>query len=252
MRNKKRAQMAIFVIIALFIVLALVLLLTLKKNPIIVTSNDVNMKSSVEKCARDAINEAAEKMLSQGGFITPLNYKKYNNINIEYLCENIGYYSQCVNQHPMLINEEINEIKNYIEPIVEQCFESSKNELEKRLYNVSMQSSNLTIEFAPGKIILRIDKKINIQKAEQSQIFDGFRVETINPLYDLSNVAVEIANQEAKYCYFEYVGYMILYPQFSIEKIALSDSTKIYTIEDVQSKKKMNIAIRSCVMAPGP
>jgi hypothetical protein len=44
---------------------------------------------------------------------------------------------------------------------------------------------------------------------------------------------------------------MILYPRFDIRKVAMSDSTKIYTIEDKYSEKEMNIAIRSCVIPPG-
>ena len=62
---------------------------------------------------------------------------------------------------------------------------------------------------------------------------------------------MEISNQEAKYCYFEYVGYMLLYPKMDIEKFAMSDSTKIYTLKDKKSDKEMNIAIRSCAIPPG-
>ncbi|HLC52957.1 MAG TPA: hypothetical protein VJK03_00280, partial [Candidatus Nanoarchaeia archaeon] len=64
-------------------------------------------------------------------------------------------------------------------------------------------------------------------------------------------VAIEISSQEAKYCYFEYVGYMILHPEFDIQKTALSDSTKIYTIKDIRTEEVMRIATRSCAIPPG-
>jgi len=96
-----------------------------------------------------------------------------------------------------------------------------------------------------------IGRKITLAKNEQSQTFNEYNIEVMNPLYDLSKVAIEIASQEAKYCYFEYVGYMILYPRFSIEKFAFSDSTKIYTIKDKYTNKEMNIAIRGCAIPPG-
>ena len=92
---------------------------------------------------------------------------------------------------------------------------------------------------------------MTIRERGNTQIIDGFDVQIISPLYDLVNVAVEIANQEAKYCYFEYVGYQVLYPNFDIRKFAFSEGTKIYTIKDKYSDKEMNIAIRSCAIPPG-
>ena len=249
--HNKKGQVAIFVIVAIIIVAIFVLYLALSNKPILSGQNEVNFQSAIDKCVKDAVEEATDKMIPQGGFIEPENYKIYKNTKVSYLCENIGYYKPCINQHPLLINEEVKEIENYIAPRVEQCFSNTKTELEKRNYNVLMSGMNLSVSLASGKIIIDIDRKVTLSKNEQTQTFDKFNVELTNPIYDLSKVAIEIANQESKFCYFEYVGYMILYPKVSIEKFAFSDSTKIYTIRDKQSKKEMNIATRSCAIPGG-
>ena len=70
-------------------------------------------------------------------------------------------------------------------------------------------------------------------------------------MYDLASVANEIASQEAKFCYFEYVGFNILYNDFDIRKDTLSDSTKIYTIKHKKTAAEMNIAVRGCAIPAG-
>lgn len=251
-KRDKKAQVAVFVLIALVIAAMIIVLFLISKKPsILPVSGDVSIQKSIEKCARDSVNEAVEKMLPQGGFVEPENYKVRKNIKVAYLCQNIGYFKPCISQHPMFINEEIREVENYVKPRVEQCFLDMKNEYEKRQYSVDMESMQLNVSLGSNRIYIFIDRKITLTKNEQSQSFNEYDIEVMNPLYDLSKVAIEIASQEAKYCYFEYVGYMILYPRFSIEKFAFSDSTKIYTVKDKYSNKEMNIATRSCAIPPG-
>ena len=76
----------------------------------------------------------------------------------------------------------------------------------------------------------------------------------ISPLFDLANIAREIVNQEAKYCNFEYLGFMLFYPRFNIDKKAVGSAettSKIYIIEDRATNKRLFIAIRSCAIPPG-
>jgi hypothetical protein len=114
-----------------------------------------------------------------------------------------------------------------------------------------MEESEYNLSLAPNRIFLKIEKKIEIGKNDIVRKYDKFDIEVISPIYDLGLVAMEIASQEAKYCYFEYVGYSIIYPDFSFEKFAMSDSTKIYSIEHLPSKQKLNMATRGCAIPPG-
>ena len=172
-------------------------------------------------------------------------------MKVAYLCENIGNYKPCINQHPMLLNEIKEEIRTYVSPRIEQCFSELKNEIEKKKGTVSYGPMSVDVLLGPTRVYLKIDKKITVKNWDDTRTFDSLSFEMVNPVYDLANVAIEIASQEAKYCYFEYVGYMVLYPQFDIRVHMMSDSTSIYTIKDKKSGKEMNIAIRSCAIPPG-
>jgi len=151
----------------------------------------------------------------------------------------------------MFLNEMKTEIANYGMPMIEQCFSNLKNEMEKRNYDVELGMMDIDVSFGPDRVFLDLIRKIKLTKNDEVQSFDNLKIEIISPLYNLGLVAIEIASQEAKYCYFEYVGYMILYPRFSIDKFAMSDSTKIYSIKDKKTEKELNIAIRSCAIPPG-
>ena len=98
---------------------------------------------------------------------------------------------------------------------------------------------------------MAVFRDFSFSKGGISQDFSSFATALKNPLYDIAYVANEIASQEAKFCYFEYVGFNILYNKFDIKKYTLSDSTKIYTIKDKQSGEEMNIAVRGCAIPAG-
>lgn len=237
---------------ALLILAAVILVfLAIRRPASISITEESDPKSFISRCARDSINEAADLMLMQGGFVSPENFKLYQNAKITYLCENIGNYLPCISQHPMLLNEMKKEIENYITPKLDSCFSQLKTELEKRNNQVEINQMNLDISLAPNRISSSIQRKLTITKNSETRAFENFDTEVISPLYDLALIAMEIANQEAKYCYFEYLGYMILYPRFHIEKTSLSDSTKIYKIKDTHSSKELVIATRSCAIPPG-
>lgn len=252
-RKSKKGQMTIWIIIALALVLAIVLFFLLRGEitPKVGEKIEENPKNYIASCVKKNVNEAIEKMLPQGGFISPKHTKLYKNINVGYLCYNSGNYHPCVNEHPMLLTEIKSEIKNYIEPRIEQCFQDYKEEMTARNVNVGIGDMEMIVELGPERVFVEIKRKITIGQKENSYILNDFDAEIINPVYDLARVAMEIASQEAEFCYFEYVGYMILYPKFKISIDTESDSTKIYTIEDKRSEKEMNIAIRSCAIPPG-
>ena len=251
--NNKRGQVAIFVIVAIIIVILILLFFFLRgeKKPISKKTIENDPRSFIDSCVKENVNEVVDKILPLGGFIKPWHSKLYNNLNITYLCYNIGNYHPCLNEHPMLMNEIKNEIKEYIEPRISQCFDLYKFEMEKRDVKVLLNPMKLDVDFGPSRIYIDIERKVSIFNKDEKYSLDNFNIDIISPLYDMTRIAMEIASQEAKYCYFEYVGYMILYPKFKIKVFPMSYSTKIYTIIDKNSKKEMNIAIRSCAIPAG-
>src|SRR3989338_102077 len=100
MKNiKKRAQMAIFVIVAIVLV-GIILLFFLFRGEI-VPPTEVKIKEDpkiyIDDCVRKNVNGAVDLMLPQGGLISPVHTKLYNDIKVGYLCYNSGSYFPCVN-----------------------------------------------------------------------------------------------------------------------------------------------------------
>jgi len=252
----RKSQVTIF-IIAGVVLIALVALLFLFRGKNIIevfTPGASTPETYIEKCVKEASSNAIDIMLGHGGYIDPKNSILYQDKNIQYLCYTNKYYYPCVNQEPMYITRLEEEIKGYIKDKVEDCFYSLKQDYEGKNYVVSLGTSNLKVDLIPKQVEIIIDKKVEIAKNEQTERFDSFKVKFNNPLYDLALVAIEAVNQEARFCYFEYLGYMMLYPSVEIEKKAVGEaetSSKIYTIMDRVTSKKLYIAIRSCAFPPG-
>lgn len=251
MKNKK-AQAVIWVIVALAIVIIIALIFVLRNKP---KGGEVEINydpsAYIEQCVRKEVLNVVDKMLPQGGFVNNENFKLYNNVSIEYLCNNKGNYLSCINQHPAYINELREEIKKNIFSNVDDCFAQLSELLKERNIQMGAGELFLEIELAPNRIIAKIDREVSLNGKETSQKIDNWNVEIPSPLYELANTAIEIVNNEAAYCYFEYVGYMVLHPEFIIEKKTLGDSSKLYSIEELKSKKKLQFFVRGCAIPPG-
>ena len=250
-KMNKQGQVAIWIIIALVIVALTALIFVIKPSFLSSSQSELYPQTLISSCISEAVNSATDIMLPQGGFIAPLNYKLHDNIKVSYLCQNIGQFRPCINQHPLLISEMEGEIANYITPKIDECFTSMKDTFQKQKYSVSMGDMTLNVSLMKGYAVVDINRSVVLTKNGQSQNYDSFQTKTTNPSYEMARVAEEIADQEAKYCYFEYVGYSILYPQFTVRAERMSDDTKIYSIEDKYSTKEMNLAIRGCSLPAG-
>ncbi len=247
----KGAQIGMWVIFAIAIIVVVALLFAIQKKPVPDQGIDYNPQSYIDGCTRKAVEEVVDKILPQGGFLNPGYFKLYNGTKVIVLCESREFYKTCVSQHPMLLNEIKGEILNYTLPRIEKCFDNLKAELEKTNAKVNYGLLTTSVDLGPERVYLNIKREVMITKNEQSMKFENFNVETVSPIYDLASIAVLIAGEEAKNCYFEYVGYELLHPSYKIDVFMFSDATRIYTLKDKDSGKIMNIATRSCVIKPG-
>lgn len=247
----KKAQIAMWVIITVAIVAVIGVFFLLTGGIIKIQPKEFNFQIAMEDCVKKSVNNVVDKMLPQGGFVNPLSYKVFSDTNVSVLCDTNTFYRSCVNQHPMYLDELKNEIVNYTTPDIKQCFDNVKAEAEKNNYNVDMGELAVEASFAPGRIYMLLSREIKITKQGQTSHINNVSLEILNPLYELANVAMVITNEEAKRCYFEYVGYMLLNPDLDISKFVMSDSTKVYTIKDKKTNKFMNMAVRSCLIRAG-
>jgi len=249
-RMNSRAQITIFIILGLILVVLLVMLF-LFINPLEVKIlDDKNPQACIETCTRKAVEEALPILSSQGGDIIPNGSVMYNLTEISYLCYNYEDYNPCINQRPLLIEHIENEITNYIEPIVAECFNDLETSLEKR-YEVKTSEMELKTKLHSGSVIVEIKKDFKMSRKGEIRDFNEFVMHMVHPIYDLAELSMEIVNQEASYCNFDYLGYMILHPRYDITKFKTGDSDIIYKVTEVNTDETFTFAIRGCVLPSG-
>jgi len=251
LKMRSKAQVTIFIILALIIIVAIVILFILIRRPVIEIEDVENPQAYVESCVREAVEEALEILMPQGGDIEPEGSVMYNGKEITYLCYNSNYYSPCVNQRPMLIEHIEEEIEDYIIPKVNNCFNSLQMELEKKNYEVVLGDMVLETQLQTRQVVVNIDRDFGMSKRDSVRNFDNFKMNLIYPVYELAEIAMEIVNQESHYCNFDVLGFMIIYPEYDIQKFRTGDSDIIYSLREIVSGKEFKFAIRSCVMPAG-
>ena len=246
----KKGQITIFIILAILIVIAIVVLFFFLGRNYTQSRETQDTQSYIDKCIRDYLQVSAQKILEGGGKIEPQSYLMYKSEKYNYLCYQQNYYLTCVNQFPMLKSVVEDEIKKDIDFQVRKCFDNLKQDLQDNGFDVSDSSLDFSVELVPGRILVEVDKKIDINKAESSESFSKFDSQILSPLYGLVMIAREIVNQESQYCNFEYNGYMLLHPEYNIKRIDYDDS-KVYLLTDTKTGKLFKFAVRSCAFPPG-
>ncbi len=225
--------------------------------PTIGEKPEENPNIFLESCIEDKIKEAVELISSQGGYISNPLHKTFKFedeeefTDISYLCYTQTSYLPCVNQEPMLIQHLKNEMKNYISNDVGDCFDKLTLSLEKQGYVVDATYRGFEVGLMEKKVIIEIDGEITLTKSGETSKQEDFKIIVPSRFYDLAIVTQEIVSQEARFCHFESLGYMLLYPEWYINKFRTSDAITIYTVEHKDSKEKFRFAIRGCVIRPG-
>jgi len=256
----KKAQVTIFIIIAIMIVVLVALYFLFRESigiNITDTTSEENPGTYLENCLEDSVRDVIEILSLQGGSLEPqlnisFRFNGENKKEIRYLCYNQNYYSPCVNQEPLLINTLQDEIKNEITLDVRACFDSLGKSLDDAGYVVdSTPMRNFEVTLMPNKIDINIDAEIILTKAGKRTTQDEFHAYIPTQLYGLTNVAQEIISQQARFCSFNELGYMLTYPDWSISELMTGDSTIIYSLEHRKSHEKFRFAVRGCVIPPG-
>ncbi len=246
----RRGQITIFIILALIIIVGIVLIFVLIKKPEIQIEDVENPQAYIESCTREAVEEALEILMPQGGDLEPKGGVMYDGKEITYLCYNAEYYKPCINQRPMLIEHIENEITSYIEPRISNCFQTLSSKLEGR-YDVQMGNMQLTTKLQTKQVVVNINRDFKMTRDDKVRSFNNFKVNLIHPIYEISKVAMEIVNQEARFCNFDILSYMILYPDYDLDKFRTGDSDTIYTIKDRITGEEFVFAVKSCTLPPG-
>ena len=245
-----RGQVTIFIILAIIIVVGVIGAIFFMSGNEINAPANVDPKQTVQKCVRDAVEKSVWKMLANGGQRFPSQTMMYQGSEYNYLCYQADFYQGCYNIHPMLEYLIESEIREDTKVTVQDCFDSMREDFERKGFDVSGGSANYSIDLLPGGVEINLKKKINLVHGESSQNFEDFDTRILSPIYELVRIARDIVNSESQYCHFEYNGYMLLYPKYDIKRIDYRDS-KIYRLTDRRSGMEFRFAVRSCAFAPG-
>ena len=257
-----RGQITIFVIVAILLVSAIILIFILYQNQIEITErSEKDSEGEFSDCINSYVSEAVESIFENAGFIekpaltylvrNPKNYYFQDEVKeIPYLCYTGLNYARCNPINPLMINYLEDEIKQYIEPKVEICFESLKRELQDKAYNIRLgNTESFDIEIKDGFIEINIIKKLTREKAGEEEIFEQFSSKFNTNLYKIAKVSEEIISQEIALCNSDYLSIMEGNNRINIKKFQTGDNVKIYTVKDMVTKKEWKFAIRNCVLS---
>ncbi len=236
----------------MLLVVVIVFLFLVNRKPITTPGQDFdNPESFIDNCVKQKAEESIDKIMIHGGFPNSTDNVFYKGESVPYLCKNINFYKPCVVQHPLYLREMETEIKNEISKVVSQCFDSLEQRLQEKNYLIDAGQTSLGVEAKPKMIKFSVSKNLVISKEEYSRTYNNFDIAISSPLYQLALIVQEIIAQEVKWCYFSNDGFMLTYNNFDIRIDTLGDSTKIYTLRDKETDKKIIFAIRGCAIPLG-
>jgi hypothetical protein len=249
---EKRGQVTIFIIVAIVIVALAVLIFLFypKIQSTLGFGSEKSPSQFMQECIEDEVQEAVDKLSSQGGSLNPEHYFVYLNEQVEYLCYTNQYYVPCVMQQPMLKKHIEQEIKSAIQTKSEKCFDDLEKSFKKQGYSVDLKKADLKVELLPKRVAVSFGNELTISKSSTEK-YDSIRVVLNNNLYELVSIVNSILNWEAKYGDAETTTYMNYYHDLKVEKKKQTDGTTVYVLTDRNNLNKFQFASRSVAWPPG-
>ena len=249
--KSKRAQVTIFIIIAIVIVAMGVLIYSFYPQIRARLGGGVkNPQGFIQECVEDELEETVETVSLQGGSVAPEHSITYDDLPVEYLCYTNEYYVTCSVQQPMLREHIELEIKEEIETTVEDCFDSLKDSYEGKGYDVLLDEGRVDVELLPKRIVATFNTEVTMTKGGSSETHDSFSVVLNNNLYEFVGISRSIIEWESNLGDSNPDTYMALYPDLKVEQDYMSDGTKIYILTDKNTGNQFKFASRSRVFPP--
>jgi hypothetical protein len=250
-KKGKKGQVTIFIIIGIIIVA--VALLIYSFYPKIRTTlgiEESTPQSYIQFCVEDKLRETVDILSKQGGSMNPELYI-LDGEKIEYLCYINEYYRPCVIQQPLLKKHIELELKNELENVVDECFNSLKRSYENKGYNVNMQTGIKKFELLPNRIVSTFDYPLTLSKGEVQRYDSFFVMLENNNLYELVAITSSILEWEATYGDADPRMYMVYYPELKVESISRRSGERIYILTHRESGDKFQFAVKSQVWPAG-
>lgn len=251
MARDNRGQVTVFVIIGIVLVVAIFAFFIFSKGGNVSIGQEFSVDTYFDTCVRAAVREQAANVLDYGGFLETKDFVVYEGLPVAYLCKNVNDYHSCVVQYPRLIYQIERELENGTRAKIENCAVDLGKELNRRNFDASVEFESSEVILKPDMIEVKTRMQVEASKGDLIESRDVFVSTLSSPVYNLAFFANEIVAQESKFCYFEYAGFGLLYPRFTVTVYRYSDYSKVYTIEDKQTGERMSFAVRGCAVPGG-
>ena len=246
--KSKRSQVTIFIIVAIIIVGSILAYFFLIKPNISTPSATGNL--GIETCMKNAAEKQIPNLGNQAGYNNPEFYFLYNDEKIPYICYTNQYFVPCVNQEPLLKQHFEEELTKKITNEINACYQNSLNDLKQRGYSVLGETKELKVSLDLNQVVVELNAPVVLSKEGTSK-FTKFETKFNSPIYNMIMIATSIVQSESVYGDADINSLMLLYNDFTITQIMHEDGTKIYTIQDKESKTKFRFAVRSYALYPG-
>jgi len=252
MKNK-RAQVTIFIIIAILIIVVIFAIVYFNGWFKFEKSSTENPKEYIENCMLVSVKGVEETIIKSNTYpnFNSSNYILYEQEKIPYLCTVSEFYKPCIPQDPVMLIRVKQLMENKVARDVETCLAKLYTDLENENYVVTKKEGEISLDILPGSINIKLNETIFISKDENSYTISDFGVNYGTKFYDMIKLAQTITNYESTYCEFNKLNWMKTYSDVIIATTRTSDQTKIYSLKDRMTEREIKFAIKTCVLPAG-
>jgi hypothetical protein len=253
MGKNKSGQVTIFIIVGLvlaFVILAIAYFGGWIKNDNLSTENPT---AYMKNCILDSVKKSENIILESNTYpqFNSDNYILYNKEKIPYLCTVSEFYSTCTPQDSAFFIRIKKIMENKVAVDTQNCLNKMYKDFDKSGYDVQKKPGELVLEIFPEYISARINETIYAKKDYNSYSFSEFESIYYTNLYGMLKLTQTIVNYESTYCEFNKLNWMKSYNDIIISTTRTSDSTKVYTLQDRLTDRKIKFAIKTCVLPAG-
>lgn len=247
---ERRGQIGVFVIIALVIVAIVVAFMLFREVRLPGQEERETPQQFFSSCMEVAVQPVLADIASQGGYRNPEGFIVYNETKIPYLCYTSEYFKPCVIQQSDPLGNFERAISEALAVEAERCASEFETAFEARGYRVSRSATRVNASFAPQQLRLEIAAPMTLSR-DVSRTYKTFDLSYKSEYYELLAIATSILDFESTYGDSETTTYLRYYPDLKIQKIKLSDGSKIYTLSNVVRDESFTFATRSLAWAAG-
>jgi len=237
----KRAQMTIFVIIAIVVVAGILAFVLIKSNISGGISKNLEpVYSYYDSCITEKAREAIDIAGSQGGYVTPPDYasgSEYapSSSQLNFLGFPVPYWYYVSGNG--LIKEQVpskTEIEKQIaEYIADKISECSYDSFYSQGYSIEFSEPQITVKINDGFISVADKSNLKVSKGEETASVTNHNVEVTSSFGALYSDAVRIYNLEKSDAFLEEYGVDILRLYAPVDGVEAQCSAKMWKTQDV-------------------